>query len=236
MRWTPALFRVHRWLSWLAGVQVVAWVAGGLVFAWLPFQPWVKGRAVAQAPRLELTSDWAARAAALLARESSPPPEELQAVVTAWGPALRLGPPTRWLRLDGEPWRPPDGGVVTAFAQRVYRGDGRVVEVQRLDHVPPRLAIVKELGGRRDVWRVRFDDALSTCLYFDGPSGEYVTVRTTAWVWYDFFWRLHIMDYADGEDFNGTLLRGAALAALGLTLAGVALSATALRRASRRRA
>ena len=236
MRWSPALFRVHRWLSWLVGLQVLAWVFGGLLFAWLPFQPWVKGQAVVQAPRLDLPADWATRAAALLAKEVGPAPTDLQAVMTASGPALRLGPPTRWLRLDGRPWQAPDPAAMATAAQRLYRGDGRVADVQRLDRVPTRLGIVKELGARRDVWRVRFDDVLGTCLYFDGPSGEYVTVRTRAWVWYDFFWRLHIMDYADGEDFNGALLRGAALAALGLTLAGVPLSILALRRARRRRA
>ena len=51
-----------------------------------------------------------------------------------------------------------------------------------------------------------------------------------AWVWYDFFWRLHIMDYAGGEDFNGTLLRLASLTALGLVLAGAVLAVLALRR------
>lgn len=236
MRWTPLLFRVHRWLSWLVGLQVVAWVVGGLVFAWLPFQPWVKGQAVAHPPALHLPADWAARAGEMLAKDVGPPPTELQAVMTARGPAIRLGPPARWLRLDGDPWETPDAAAVAAFAGQLYHGEGRLADVRRLDQVPTRLGIVKELGTRRDVWQVRFDDGLGTSLYFDGPSGEYLTVRTTAWVWYDLFWRLHIMDYADGEDFNGRLLRGAAIGALGLTLAGVPLSALALRRATRRRA
>ena len=102
--------------------------------------------------------------------------------------------------------------------------------VQRLAQVPARLWIVEETGGRGDLWRVQFDDALGTRLYFDGPSGEFLTHRNEAWVWYDFFWRLHIMDYAEGEDFNGTLLRGASIVAWGLVIAGAVLAVLAIRR------
>ncbi len=63
-----------------------------------------------------------------------------------------------------------------------------------------------------------------------------VAVRTEAWVWYDFFWRLHIMDHAGGEDFNGALLRAASVLAFGLVLAGAVLGVLAARRRLRRRA
>ena len=38
------------------------------------------------------------------------------------------------------------------------------------------------------------------------------------------------MDYADGEDFNGTLLRVASITAWGLVIAGVVLAVLAARR------
>ena len=66
-------------------------------------------------------------------------------------------------------------------------------------------------------------------------SGELLTLPNDAWVIYDFFWRLHIMDYAGGEDFNNNLLRGASLAAIALVLTGLTLTALALRRTWRRR-
>ena len=107
--------------------------------------------------------------------------------------------------------------------------------MQRLQQVPARLGLVRELGARRDAWVARFDDALGTRLYFDGRSGELLAVRNEAWVWYDFFFRLHVMDYSEGEDFNNPLLRAAASAALLLVLTGLTLSALALRRAWRQR-
>ena len=38
------------------------------------------------------------------------------------------------------------------------------------------------------------------------------------------------MDYAEGEDFNGTLLRGASIIAWGLVIAGAVLAVLAIRR------
>ena len=116
------------------------------------------------------------------------------------------------------------------FAISLYQGRGIVTSVERLSTVPPRLGIVAETGGRGDVWRVGFDDALATRIYLNGQTGEFVTSRNEAWVWYDFFWRLHIMDYAGGEDFNGTLLRIASVTAFGLVVAGALLATLAARR------
>ena len=76
---------------------------------------------------------------------------------------------------------------------------------------------------------------MGTRLYFAGRSGELLAVRNDAWVVYDFFWRLHLMDYAGGEDFNNTLLRVSAVAVIGLVITGLVLSALALRRSWRRR-
>jgi len=112
----------------------------------------------------------------------------------------------------------------------LYRGQATLTTLERLAKVPPRLGIVAETGGRGDVWRAQFDDALATRIYLNGRTGELVTSRNEAWVWYDLFWRLHIMDYAEGEDFNGTLLRGASIIAWGLVIVGAVLAVLAIRR------
>ena len=104
-----------------------------------------------------------------------------------------------------------------------------------MPEAPVRLAMVRELGDRKNVWRARFDDGLGTRLYFDGRSGEMLAARNEAWVIYDFFWRLHVMDYSEGEDFNNSLLRGAAVAAAALVITGLVLMVLALRRHWRHR-
>lgn len=219
---------VHRWLAWAVGLQVLAWLVGGAVFAWLPFQDWVKAQPLIARPVPEVATPWPASPPAM------GPVHGALLVAAAGGPHWKLtlaDGRTQRLPADGSPWAAPDAAAVERFARRIYRGEGRLVAVERLAEVPPRLGIVQELAGRREVWRVRFDDALATRLYVDATSGEYITARTEAWVWYDLLWRLHIMDYTGGEDFNNPLLRAAAPLALLFGLSGMALALqTALRR------
>lgn len=240
MRLSATTFRIHRWLGWLVGLQVLVWVSGGLVFSLLPFKDWVKSGDVFKPPVVALSPGWAAQVApALQLAADGGVVKGLSTVVLPQGPALKLSLQGQarplLVPVDGSALRAPDAPAAQAFAQSLYRGSAAVVSVQRLALVPTRLGIVQETGGRGDVWRVGFDDALGSRIYLDGASGEFVAVRSEAWVWYDFFWRLHIMDYAGGEDFNGWLLRAASIVAWGLVLAGVVLAVLALRRRWQRR-
>jgi hypothetical protein len=236
MTLSARFFRWHRWLGWLVALQVLAWVAGGLVFTWLPFKSWVKGEASVVKPQLPLPADWAEHVARHLAREGPVPPVlSVQSAATANGPALRLrhAKGDTWLSAAGGVLPVPDRPAIERLAQSLYRGEGRLADAQLLVDVPARLFIVRETGGRRNLWRASFDDALATRLYFDARSGELVAVRNDAWVLYDFFWRLHLMDYAEGEDFNHLLVQAAALTAFAMVITGLVLSVLALRRSWR---
>lgn len=235
MSLSASTFRIHRWLGWLVGLQVVIWVAGGVVFSLVPFTSWVKGGDTVKPPPTVLPAGWTERVASTLqAAASLGDVVGVTAVATPQGPALRVsyraGLAPVIVPADGAAWMPPDAAAVRRFASSLYQGRGTVTSVERLSTVPARLGIVAETGGRGDVWRVGFDDALATRIYLNGRTGEFVTSRNEAWVWYDFFWRLHIMDYAGGEDFNGTLLRIASVTALCLVVAGAILAALAARR------
>jgi PepSY-associated TM region len=239
MRLAAATFRLHRWLAWLVGVQVLIWICGGLAFSWLPFKSWVKSGDSLRPPQLQMPADWAAKATpALRAAAAAAEVAAITAVTTSQGAAWRIslrGQPEPVLALaDGAAWSAPDPSTVRRFAQSLYKGPGGLTRVTRLSTVPRRLQMVDEVAGRRELWRVSFDDALGTRLYIDAGSGEFVAMRNEAWVWYDFFWRLHIMDYGGGEDFNSPLLRVAALLSMLLALAGAVLAALALRRRLRR--
>ena len=235
MRAGPRFFRWHRWLAYAVALQVLAWVLGGVLFAWLPFQGWVKGNDWVQKPQQVLPDNWAQLLAAGAAAAAELP-LSVQSFATAAGPAWRLrrARGDEWLAASGGALPAPDAAAVARFAQGLYRGPGQPLPVQRLAEVPRRLGLVREWGGRGAVWLAPFDDALKTRLYVDVRSGELLAVRTEAWVLYDFFWRLHVMDYSDGEDFNNPLLRGFSLAALALVLTGSVLATLALARAWRR--
>ena len=228
-------FRWHRWVGYLIAIQVLAWVLGGLLFAWLPFQSWVKGGDALVKPQQPLPADWPGALAGLPSDRGAL--LSVQSVATAAGPALKLryADATHWLRAAGGELAPPDADAIGRYARTLYRGQGQLAGVERISQAPRRLGIVRELGDRSDAWLARFDDGLRTRLYFDGRSGEFLTVRNEAWVIYDFFWRLHVMDYEGGEDFNNTLLRVASIAVVVLVLTGLVLTTLALRRSWRRR-
>ena len=237
---TRTTFRIHRWLSYAVGLQLLLWVAGGLVFSLLPFQAWVKGGDVLRKPVPVLTADQRAGVAAMLAALPAADITGVALVATPAGTALKFAQRGTALPLllpaDGRPWLAPDAQALRRFALTLYGGPGKVSDVARAtEGTSRRLGIVDETAGRANLWRVTFDDALSTRLYFDGHSGEFVALRNEAWVWYDFFWRLHIMDYGGGEDFNHLLLRVAAVSAGLMAAAGAVLSVLAARRALRRR-
>ena len=233
-RWTPRLWRWHRWLAWLVALQVAAWVVGGALFAWLPFQAWVKSAETVSKPSASLPAGWHQA----LGRAALPDGAVLSvaSVITARGPAWQIrhmGSQDTWLSASGEPLAPPDDVAIRGFAQSLYKGSGRLVAVMRVAEPPRRLGIVRETAGRANLWVARFDDTLATRIYVDARTGQFVAARNEAWVLYDFFWRLHVMDYSDGEDFNNPLLRAAVLGATALVLTGVLLLALSLRRRRR---
>ncbi|MBH9551577.1 PepSY domain-containing protein [Inhella gelatinilytica] len=237
MTWGARFFRWHRWLGWIVAVQVLAWVLGGVIFSWVPFKAWVKAEADVARPVVRLPAGWAAALAAHLDREGGQV-LQVSSVATARGPALRLrlAEGERWVDMAGQTLSPPDEAAVREFARQVYRGPAeRAIRIERLERAPRRLGIVRELPGARPLWCVHFDDARRTRLYVDARSGELLAVRNDAWVLYDFFWRLHLMDYSEGEDFNHPLIQGATALALGLTLTGLVLAVLAARRSLRRR-
>lgn len=231
----PRFFRWHRWLGYVVALQVLVWIASGVVFAWLPFDGWVKGNDHVAKPRLELPADWAQRLAAGLgdARGVS----AVQAVATAQGPAFKLRGPggDRVVDIDGRALPRPDAAAARRWATALYKGGTAAASVVALPEAPARLGIVREVPARRPVLRVSFDDALGTRIYIDATSGELLAVRNEAWVWYDFLFRLHVMDYLGGTDFNNNLLRLATPLALALVATGGVLLVLALRRTWRRR-
>ncbi len=224
-------FRIHRVLSYVVFAQVLAWILGGVVFALLPFDDLVKGGVLVEKPSPRIAGDW--RRA--LAADSSHVGEitRLETFASPAGPAFRVrGEAGQAIVLaDGSAWRAPDSAAVAQWARSLYRAEGRLVNVARQDRDVARAGIVRETGDRRDLWRATFDDRLHTRLYFDGPSGEFVMVRNDAWVLYDFFFRLHVMDYAGGENFNNLPLRFFAVTALAFASSGLVLTFLAARRA-----
>lgn len=86
-----------------------------------------------------------------------------------------------------------------------------------------------EIGSRAlPVWRIDFAGINSPTFYVDYQSGELIAVRHNSWRLFDLFWRLHIMDYLEGEDINNVLLNILSVTGLLAALSGIVLLALRL--------
>ena len=139
-------------------------------------------------------------------------------------------------RLDGGACQPVDEAQAVAFARTLYQGPASTpaTAMKLQAGAPSQWGIVREFRSSSPAWQVRFQDDLQQRVYVSVATGEYLGARNDRWVLYDFFWRLHVMDYSEGEDFNHPLIRVASALALLLSLTGLVMLAMAVRRRWRR--
>ncbi|MFT5276406.1 MAG: hypothetical protein ACI97K_002262 [Glaciecola sp.] len=83
-----------------------------------------------------------------------------------------------------------------------------------------------EIGSRAlPLWRVDFYGVNSPTFYISHQTGEVLTIRHNTWRLFDALWRLHIMDYTEGEDINNILLNVFTISGLLAALSGLVLLA-----------
>lgn len=212
--------QLHKWVGLVVGVQVLFWVLGGLVMTAIPIERVRSEHHVASAKGtpLDLAALLPADRAAALAGVS---PVEAQLKSTPRGPVWSFkvgeGEPVVVSALDGRPLPPLRELEAMRLAQAAYKGEGRAVTARYLASPP------QETGRETPLWRVDFDDAERTAFYLSPQTAEVVTRRSAVWRFYDFFWRLHIMDLQNGEDFNHPLIIVCALLALSIVITGFVL-------------
>lgn len=228
--------KIHRVTGYLVFIQVILWIAGGVVFSLVPFDSLVKGGAVTSPPANPVfPTNWMTANDGYLSGLGNI--SALRSHNSSQGLLLEVQgeTETHWLRLaDGSPIETPSAAGITDYAATIYNGPGEHLATLRLQEPGATvLGLVKELYGRTDVWQVSYADSAGTRLYFDGPTGRYLTVRNDYWVLFDALWRLHIMDYSEGENFNNWLLRLFSVLAIVFALSGAVLIISALRRAIR---
>ncbi|WP_412971576.1 PepSY domain-containing protein [Glaciecola sp. MF2-115] len=96
-----------------------------------------------------------------------------------------------------------------------------IADIELITKNPP-----SEIGSRAlPLWRVEFVGVNSPTLYISNSTGKVLTVRQNTWRAFDLFWRLHIMDYYEGEDINNLLLNIFSVSGLLAALSGLVLLA-----------
>lgn len=224
-----AMRRWHRGFTSLLGLQIVLWCVGGLVMTAIPIR-YIHG------DHLLAHHDTAA---------TTLNPADFSAVPSFAASDLRSIEPTYVLEhavyrvesvsetylLDAKTGRrlpPLNRAQIETIASTLFQGDALIGSVEWLTSVPA------EARRPVPIWRVEFDDRLHSTFYLSPVDGRLLARRSDLWRVFDFFWMLHIMDYADRSDVNNNLLRISVVLAFGVVLTGAFLLFNHYRR--RRRA
>ena len=222
------IVRVHKWIALIVGLQIVLWIAGGLVMSAIPIEI-VRGEHKIEEHRVVLLNT-----GNLLSIASAAEKIGSNAIKSAELGEM-LGKPV-WRIVDensetvivdaqtGEILSPLSDTLARQVAEHDYNGEAASISVEQLK-LPP-----SEYNKPGPVWRVAFDDRDKTTIYVDPSLGEVTARRSQTWRFFDFFWKLHVMDYDDGSDFNHPLLITAAGMAVFVAMSGFILLIIKMRR------
>ena len=236
LRWTV---KIHKWIALIIGVQILLWVLGGLIFSVLPIEK-VRGE--------HKVAEWTVQPfdpAKIIALETAADRAGIDRIKEA-SLGMMLGRPV-WrvsvagsdhgshdhvMTLDGRTGRllsPINESLATQIAKADYIGAGKFSSISLVEDPPT------EYPHPGAVWVASFDDRDRTTLYINPNTAEVKSRRSQTWRVFDFFWKLHIMDYDDGENFNNNLLRVASFLGLFVALSGLVLLFIKTRRSIRLR-
>ena len=223
--------QIHKWVSLIIGVQVIFWVVGGLVMVCLPIERVRSEHHIREVVTPPLPAAVLPLAEVAARTRTQPTRAELRS--TLRGPVWILrsgeGKPVTVSALTGAPLPAMTAAEARAAAVAAYTGEGLPTRVAYLA-TPP-----QETGKPTPVWRVDFSDAERTTFYVSPQTGEVETRRSAVWRLYDFMWRLHILDFKDGENSNSPLLIGVTAMTVLLLVTGLILLVVRLRRDLTRR-
>lgn len=218
LRWSV---RIHKWVALIVGLQILLWIAGGLVMSVIPIEQVRGEHKIAVLAPLSLAPNTVLPLSEATDRAGLAELSEATLGQLLGQPVWRLtgaeGQRSVVNAQTGELVTPVNADLAERLARADYTGSGQLKTITRVIDPPA------EYGRPGPVWRVTFDDGDATTLYIDPSTAEVRARRSSTWRFYDFFWKLHIMDYDDGENFNHPLLITAAGAAIFVAISGLIL-------------
>ena len=213
--------QIHKWLGLIVFAQLMVWTATGLFFA-----------------AVHLT---AVRADYLVHPADHVTPVDLRQVKITSADALKSvaedAPFDVTLKMiGGQPLYVVRGEIGT-FLVSAETGDQVIVDEQfarkiaaeRWVNPDPILSVAhldaapQESNVKGEVWAAHFKGDGNPTLYISAVDGRTSNPRVDLWRLYDFLYGLHLMDYADHENYNTPWMVALAVLALSSVLFGVAL-------------
>ncbi|WP_166111336.1 hypothetical protein [Pseudoalteromonas sp. Z9A5] len=218
--------KLHKWLGYLLALQILAWLLGGLIMSAIPLEK-VHGKHLATRTLNNsfTQADYIASLDYIASQVANPTQIIFESFLTT--PIITVknkDEQQSFNGITGRPFEPPTKIQITANAK-----------AHLLIHAQPVSTLLlkqgtREVGYKSNIWQVQFDDTFNTTLYLSANNGKVVTVRSTLWRIFDFFWMLHIMDYDEREDFNNPLLISFAATSVLFCLSGILLLVQNIRR------
>ena len=212
--------QLHKWIALVVGLQVLFWVAGGLVMTAIPIETVRSEHHVREvAPAALPAAALQVLPAAARAMPGGVTRAELKSTPrgSAWVLTPVAGEPLVLAADTGRPFPELTPAEAARLAAEAYTGEGRPLTAVHLAEAPA------ETGRNGPIWRVEFSDRERTDFYLSPETGEVVTRRSAVWRFYDFFWRLHVMDWKNGEDFNHPLIVVTTFLTLSIVITGFIL-------------
>jgi uncharacterized iron-regulated membrane protein len=226
--------RWHKWLALVIGIQALFWMISGVYMVTINLD-YIHGDHIVKNMDKPITMDQfdVVPYSTILAR--NPDASRIQLVSWLGNPHYRIYSPEGSRLVNGytgELVSPLDEQAAREVAEYHYALDGQIIGASLLTD---KKDAPTEIQTRPlPLWRIDFNDAISTSLYVSPNDGRLVTRRHDFWRMFDFVWMLHIMDYEDRSDMNNNLLRVAAFVGTVLSLTGIWLLFYSFRRKSRK--
>jgi uncharacterized iron-regulated membrane protein len=210
--------RAHKWLALVAGIQVTIWAISGLYMTVIDLDI-IHGNHLVKPIKEPAIDNRLVKPISDELLESLIPVKSIELVSYFGHPVYEIatGDKSRVIvdATTGKLKQQLTPEQVRENVSAIYAGNATIKSIEKLSQYP------SEIGGRKlPVWKVEFDDALSSTLYFHHSSGRLVSKRSHLWRVFDVFWVLHIMDFFGSQGFQGFLFRIFSLSGLLLTLFG----------------
>ncbi|WP_405598519.1 MULTISPECIES: hypothetical protein [unclassified Pseudoalteromonas] len=211
--------KLHKWLGYLLALQILAWLLGGLVMSATSLEK-VHGKHLATRTLNNpfTQTDYVASLDNITSQVKNPTQIIFENFLTT--PLITViskSEPHSFNGITGRPFEAPTKIQITENAKAHLLINAEPMSTTFLKQGS------REVGYKKDIWQVQFNDTFNTTLYLSASNGKVVTIRSTIWRIFDFFWMLHIMDYDQREDFNNPLLISFSATSVLFCLSGVML-------------
>ncbi len=213
--------QIHKWLGVIVFAQLVVWTGTGLFFVAVhltdvraDYLVHPAGHATAvDLRRVKVTSTDALKAVA----EDQPFDVTLKMLADTPVYEVRGEIGTFLVSAETGEHISIDEAMARKIATATWTADTPIRAMQELEKAPRESTV----GG--NVWAAHFAGEGDPTLYISAVNGKTSNPRTDLWRTYDFLYGLHLMDYADHENFNTPWMLAAAILALSTVMFGVAL-------------